>query len=939
MINRLLTAACTVAALLSGAPLLAETIAEIYQAALMAEKGAGDLQKAIGLYESVVDQHDPDKGEQRLAARARLRIGICQEKLGLYKAREVYTQIPEQFPDQPRAVVAAAQRIQSTHQREMQLDTETQEPVTTVAHPEPSTGPHEQVANLGQLQRRMLNMAQTAWTTISGQPFPTESQYASYAFARPRIPHPHQSVADVPMQWKFLPDLNPVDPQKGEEYSNMGFDDSAWSEIMIGQAWEDQGYSDYDAGGWYRAEIEVDARDDDKPVHMAFGGIDLHGYVYINGQFVGEHHIWNAPFILDVTDAVQRKGVNAVAIYVYDGAGMGGIYGLIDIHQPDTRRDASEFAINRADRPFTLYGGFPTTEVMYASYANTPPVIPYPHESVAKIPRRWKFSLGHSNWWPNHSSPGVTQRWTEINLDLLDTRHWAEIQIGQAWEDQGYKDYDGIAWYYTTIRINAKDDDKPLYMAFGGIAARDAYVYINDKLVGERHGGWDEPFIFDIGEAADYHGKNVIAIRVYDDYGMGGIYGTVNIHQPRGDEDVNHFIANNGGTLAGMGRNTRSSWRGSGTRSSSARKTKPYASYAFTQPLIPYFRRTVADMPLKWKFRIAAGGSSQRRNIDYIQKSFDTSGWAEIEIGQAWEDQGYRNYNGGAWYQARFTIDDDAEEAPIYMAFGGVDEDGYVYINGKLIGEHHVWDRPFILDITDAVDRSGENTIAIYVYDSAGMGGIYGLVDIHQPSVEIDASRYLANRGGNLAELPGRNGEKKFLFWNRRPRGQYASYAFTRPRIAYPYRTVAELPAKWKFTLDNGAPTSEQYREYPKVGFDDSHWDEIEIGRAWEDQGYAGYDEGAWYRAEVQVDARYDDRPIYMAFGGADKDAWVYVNGQLVGEHHAWDRPFILDISEAADYHGKNTIAIRVYDGANMGGIYGLIDIHQSLADVDLSQN
>jgi hypothetical protein len=29
------------------------------------------------------------------------------------------------------------------------------------------------------------------------------------------------------------------------------------------------------------------------------------------------------------------------------------------------------------------------------------------------------------------------------------------------------------------------------------------------------------------------------------------------------------------------------------------------------------------------------------------------------------------------------------------------------------------------------------------------------------------------------------------------------------------------------------------------------------------------------------------------------------------------------------NYHGKNLIAIRVYDGAGMGGIYGLINIHQ----------
>jgi beta-galactosidase/beta-glucuronidase len=145
---------------------------------------------------------------------------------------------------------------------------------------------------------------------------------------------------------------------------------------------------------------------------------------------------------------------------------------------------------------------------------------------------------------------------------------------------------------------------------------------------------------------------------------------------------------------------------------------------------------------------------------------------------------------------------------------------------------------------------------------------------------------------------------------------------------------------KWKFTLDFGTSTSRQYADYSKVNFDDSKWAEIEIGQAWEDQGYDGYDEGAWYRVEIEVNAKDDKKPVYMAFGGVDKDAWVYVNGQLIGEHHIWDRPFILDVSEAVEYHGKNAIAIRVYDGMGMGmgmgGIYGLINLHQPNVPVDL---
>jgi beta-galactosidase/beta-glucuronidase len=79
------------------------------------------------------------------------------------------------------------------------------------------------------------------------------------------------------------------------------------------------------------------------------------------------------------------------------------------------------------------------------------------------------------------------------------------------------------------------------------------------------------------------------------------------------------------------------------------------------------------------------------------------------------------------------------------------------------------------------------------------------------------------------------------------------------------------------------------------------------------------------------VDARDDQQPVYMAFGGVDRDAWVYVNGQLVGEHHKWNQPFNIDITKTVVRHGSNVVAIYVYDGMGMGGIYGDIDIHQRL--------
>ena len=62
---------------------------------------------------------------------------------------------------------------------------------------------------------------------------------------------------------------------------------------------------------------------------------------------------------------------------------------------------------------------------------------------------------------------------------------------------------------------------------------------------------------------------------------------------------------------------------------------------------------------------------------------------------------------------------------------------------------------PFILDISDHVVRDGENTVALYLYDDNGMGGVYGLINVHQPTDEIKTDDFATNRGGRLEMVEG----------------------------------------------------------------------------------------------------------------------------------------------------------------------------------------
>ena len=754
----------------------AESLVEMYQAAVAAEKGQGDLEQAITLYERVVNTQAKQGGDPALAARAQIRLGLCRERLGLRAARQAYQQVKEHYPEQSQAAATAGARLQSLANREATLSDEPpfleDEVDTVTAAPprfrrslgrqqrdslaillrtdstgravRPGSGLSRLSAQVEALKAQAAALQESAPETAREMlawaeqlaAMPADAldrallpEYGDYAAAPPVVPFANRQVAQVPLEWRFLVAVGPqTDSQAGGvEYSQMGYDDSRWSRIQIGQAWEDQGYQGYDEGAWYRSQFSVEA-DDQVPVFMAFGGVDLHAYVYLNGQYVGSHHEWDVPFILDISTAVRRHDRNTVAIYVYDGYGMGGVYGLIQVLQPTGPDDClryvgSQAAVNRrmprhGNRTAVGAGlgrGVSTaSKSLYSVYAQAEPLIPYDHRAVARVPTRWRFTLDSEPFFRAEKGKVYSE------AAFVDTG-WAQLETGRCWEDQGYPDYDGSAWYRAALDVDAPDDRAPVLMAFGGID-EDAYVCLNGRLVGEFH-QWDEPFILDISEAVHRHGRNTVAIYVYGGWGMGGIYGRINVHQPAGQVDVSQVAANRGGRVAAAASpNLLQRWL-----PFHLRNKEDYGEYAMTPPRVDYPAQSVAVVPQQWRF-----STGLERRPGPSQPDFDDSRWPTIEIGRAWEDQGYAGYDRGAWYRAKVEVDAVDDSQPVYMAFGGVDKDAWVYVNGRFVGEHHEWDQPFTLDISPAVRRHGVNAIAVYVYDGMGMGGIYGLIDIHQ---------------------------------------------------------------------------------------------------------------------------------------------------------------------------------------------------------------
>jgi sialate O-acetylesterase len=119
--------------------------------------------------------------------------------------------------------------------------------------------------------------------------------------------------------------------------------------------------------------------------------------------------------------------------------------------------------------------------------------------------------------------------------------NWNEIYVPGIWEEQGYKDYDGIACYVKEFDLEGKYDDQRMVIMLGFIDDLDM-VYINGTLVGQS----SDFEVETVHQRSDTYkqfrgyyippgvlinsGTNVIVVKVLDYTGLGGIWdGTIGL--------------------------------------------------------------------------------------------------------------------------------------------------------------------------------------------------------------------------------------------------------------------------------------------------------------------------------------------------------------------------------------------------------------------------
>ncbi len=75
------------------------------------------------------------------------------------------------------------------------------------------------------------------------------------------------------------------------------------------------------------------------------------------------------------------------------------------------------------------------------------------------------------------------------------------------------------------------------------------------------------------------------------------------------------------------------------------------------------------------------------------------------------------------WYKRTFTLPDNMKGKDVIINFGAVDWQCKVFVNGTQVGEHTGGYDPFSFNITSALKGSGEQELAVYIYDNTGVQG------------------------------------------------------------------------------------------------------------------------------------------------------------------------------------------------------------------------
>jgi len=172
-------------------------------------------------------------------------------------------------------------------------------------------------------------------------------------------------------------------------------------------------------------------------------------------------------------------------------------------------------------------------------------------------------------WWEalRTSDPGSGEA-RFMNADLADDG-WNAMPLPAQWEraDEELAGFDGVMWFRRSFELSAGDlSEEEFVLELGPIDDMDT-TWLNGRRIGghESYGQWRAPRRYSVPAGLLREGRNVVAVRVLDTGGDGGIYGESQDLALKGRGGVVHSLAGSwryraGADLRTVGRPPARGW-------------------------------------------------------------------------------------------------------------------------------------------------------------------------------------------------------------------------------------------------------------------------------------------------------------------------------------------------------------------------------------------
>ena len=284
-----------------------------------------------------------------------------------------------------------------------------------------------------------------------------------------------------------------------------------------------------------------------------------------------------------------------------------------------------------------------------------------------------------------------------------------------------------------------------------------------------------------------------------------------------------------------------------------------------------------------WNWKASEAGEAEAETM--AAPGLDVSGWREAAPG----DDVFAAQPGLAWFRAELGALPPGPTGRPRIYFQSVDDNATVYLNGNRLVYHEGAEAPFevTLDSGQAWNLGGPNALAVLVENTGGPGGIAG------------ASYY--NR-------PAR--------WRADPAMRPAATAA--PDFDDSGWEVVRVPHD--FVVGG---------EFDPKGADQPGGERPGFNELWYDRDHGYKPKGVgWYRRSFDLPAADQGKRIRLEFDGVYRNSDVWVNGEWLGHHWSGYTGFHYDITEVANFGGRNVVTVRAdadwdegwwYEG---GGIY-----------------